>query len=192
MNRTHLELLASDDWRRRLRDVVLPFAFDHRSPADLGDDVLEVGPGPGLTTDLIVDQIGSLTAIEIDPELATALAGRYGTSDDVTVVEGDATDMPFEDARFSGATCFTMLHHVPEAVLQDRVFGEVYRVLRPGGLFVVSDGVARDELAALHVDDIYNPVDPGGVEDRLAAAGFVDIEVRSNDLAWAAHARRPG
>ena len=49
---------------------------------------------------------------------------------------------------------------------------EVARVLQPGGLFVASDGVARDELAALHDDDIYNPVDPTTLEARLTAAGF--------------------
>ena len=52
MNHVHLELLRSDGWREVLRDLAFPFAFDGMAIADLGDDVLEVGPGPGLTTDL--------------------------------------------------------------------------------------------------------------------------------------------
>ena len=36
-----------------LKEYLLPFAFGNRSYGDLGDDVLEIGPGPGLTTDLI-------------------------------------------------------------------------------------------------------------------------------------------
>ena len=36
-----------------LKDYLLPFAFGDRSYGDLGEDVLEVGPGPGLMTDLI-------------------------------------------------------------------------------------------------------------------------------------------
>ena len=56
----------------------------------------------------------------------------------VTVVAGDATSMPFPDGSFSGAVCFTMLHHVPSAELQDRLLTETYRVLRPGGEWFIS------------------------------------------------------
>ncbi len=98
--------------------------------------------------------------------------------------------MPFEDGRFTGAVSFTMLHHVPTAELQDRLFAEVARVLRAGATFVASDSVASDELEALHEGDPYNPVDPAGVEARLVAAGFSEAEVRFNDFGWAAHALR--
>jgi ubiquinone/menaquinone biosynthesis C-methylase UbiE len=39
------------------------------------------------------------------------------------------------DAAFDGVVCFTMLHHVPSALLQYRLLAEVARVLRPGGVF---------------------------------------------------------
>ncbi len=189
MNQTHLELLASGDWRMLLKDHLLPFAFGDRSHGDLGEDVLEIGPGPGLTTDLLRGDLAKLTAIELDPELASALSGRLkGTN--VDVVEGDATAMPFESARFTGAMTFTMFHHVPTAELQDRLLGEIFRVLRPGGLLVASDSVASDDLAALHIDDIYNPVDPATLSDRLGTIGFADIEVETNSLGWRCHARR--
>ncbi len=192
MNQAHLDLLASDDWRQVLEDMIVPYAFDARSSHDLGDDVLEVGPGPGLTTDLVSPQVAAFTAIELDPTLATALSERYAEVATVTVVEGDATAMPFEDGRFSGAISFTMLHHVPTPTLQDSLLAEVRRVLRPGGLFIASDSVASTELADLHVDDIYNPVDPAGLEARLAGVGFVDVAVDWHDFGWRAHARRAG
>lgn len=44
MNDEHLELCSSEGWREVLRDFILPFALEG---AQLGDDVLEVGPGPG-------------------------------------------------------------------------------------------------------------------------------------------------
>lgn len=192
MNETHLELLASDDWRDLLRDHAIPFAFDGRSVSDLGGHVLEIGPGPGLTTDLLAPALGRYTALELDEDLCAALAERYAEDPSVTVVPGDATAMSFDDATFTGAVSFTMLHHVPDTDAQDRLFAEVRRVLRPGGLFVANDSVASADLAAIHVDDVYNPVDPQGVGARLEAAGFVDVSVRSNGFAWAAHARRPG
>jgi hypothetical protein len=54
-----------------------------------------------------------------------------------------------------------MLHHVPLIALQDRLFVEAFRVVRPGGVFVASDRIVSPELAALHQGDIYNPVEPG-------------------------------
>lgn len=189
MNEHHLVALASDDWRHTLEHLAFPFAFGPDGPAALGADVLEVGPGPGMTTDLIRGHVDALTCVELDADLAAALDQRmHGTN--VTVVEGDATAMPFEAGRFSGAAMFTMLHHVPTVELQDQIFHEVARVLRPGGLLVANDGVARDDFEALHVDDIYNPVDPATLDERLRAAGFRDVEIDANAYAWAARARR--
>ena len=190
MNTWHLEVLVSDDWREALEKELVPFAFGERAYGDLGADVIEVGPGPGLTTDLFRTELSRLTAIELDPDLADTLRERLeGTN--VEVVEADATDMPFEDQRLTGAVCFTMLHHVPTAELQDELLAEVCRVLAPGGLLVASDTVGNDDLAAFHVDDVYNPVDPDGLAHRLRAAGFDEVDVRSNGSDWAAQARRP-
>ncbi len=188
MNPQHLEVCASDEWKQALRDLILPYALEG---AKLGDDVLEVGPGPGMTTDLLRAEVPHLTAVELDDDLAAALAHRLASTN-VEVVHADATAMPFDDGRFTGAVSFTMLHHVPTTELQDRLFAEVGRVLRPGGLFVASDSVPSDDLAAFHEGDTYNPVDPTAVAGRLEGAGFAEVDVRANEYGWAAHARRPG
>ena len=186
MNPAHLELLRSAGWRDLLGDLIIPFAFDGIDFDRLGDEVLEIGPGPGLTTDVLTKQVKRLTVLELDAKLANELHDRLiGVVD---VVDGDATAMPFEAGRFSAVVSFTMLHHVPTAALQNRLFAEVHRVLRGGGLFVASDSVASKELAALHEDDVYNPIDPTGAADRLRIAGFTRIEVRHNDFGWASHA----
>jgi SAM-dependent methyltransferase len=91
------------------------------SDVDLGDDVLEVGPGPGLTTDVLRRPVARLTAVEVDQALADTLSARLAGSN-VEVVHTDATDLPFPSKRFSAALCFTMLHHVPSVELQDRLF----------------------------------------------------------------------
>jgi len=187
MNADHLALCASEGWQEVLRDLILPYAL---ADTRLGDDVLEVGPGPGMTTDLLRIDLVRLTAVELDGDLADALAARLAGTN-VEVVHADASAMPFEDGRFSGAVSFTMLHHVPTGDLQNRLFAEVARVLRPGGVFVASDSVASAELAALHVDDIYNPIDPATIEARLLGAGFATVDVRSNEFGWAAHASTP-
>lgn len=189
MNDAHLELLRSDLWRELLSDFIIPFALDDLTWADLGDDVLECGPGPGLTTEVLLTAGLNLTAIELDAALADELQERLP---DVDVSRGDATAMPFETGRFSAVVCFTMLHHIPTPALQDAMFAEVSRVLRPGGIFLASDSVASKELAELHDGDVYNPVPPDSLTQRLEASGFVHVDVRSNAFGWACHARPAG
>jgi SAM-dependent methyltransferase len=158
---------------------------------DLGDDVLEIGPGYGATTDVFAGLLPRLTSVEIDPDLASRLQTRYdGTY--VDVVLGDATQLSFPDGRFSGAVCFSMLHHVPSPGLQDRLFAEAARVLQPNAPIVAVDGVESDGVRTFHEGDTYQPIDPMTLPARLRDAGFTDIEVRLNEYGWTALARRGG
>jgi SAM-dependent methyltransferase len=186
MNEAH-RMCGSDEWRQAIREVILPWAL---GTTDLGDDVLEVGPGYGATTDVLSERVPQLTSVEIDAELATMLRERFADVPSVEIVDGDATDLAFDDGRFSGAASFTMLHHVPTNDLQDQLFREVARVLRPGAPLVASDSLGSDDLAANHEGDTYNPVDPDTLPDRLAAAGFERIDVRTNPYGWAVVAYR--
>jgi ubiquinone/menaquinone biosynthesis C-methylase UbiE len=185
MNEAHRQC-GSDEWRAMMRDVILPWAMND---IDLGDDVLEVGPGYGATTDVLSQSAPRLTSVEIDGELAAMLTERFAAVPTVEIVHADATALDQPDGRFSGAACFTMLHHVPTVELQDRLFAEVARVLRPGAALVASDSLASEELAAHHEGDTYNPVDPASLPARLAAAGFSDVDVRTNKFGWAVVAR---
>lgn len=176
MNDIHLKLCSSDEWAEGLKKWVIPHALNG---VDLGDDVLEVGPGPGRTTEILKDIVAKLTCVEIDSMLAEQLAARMeGTN--VTVVEGDATDLPFPDDHFSGAVSFTMLHHVPTPELQDKLLAEVRRVVRPGGTFVGVDSLDSEEFRKLHVDDICVPIPPETIAKRLLHAGFSTAEVADN------------
>lgn len=177
---------GGDEWRAMIREHILPWAIGE---IDLGDDVIEIGPGYGATTDVLCESVHKLTAVEIDPALAAGLVERFASKDNVEIVVGDGTALDYPDARFSGAASFTMLHHVPTAELQDRLLAEVARVLRPGGVLVAGDSLASAELAAHHENDTYNPVDPTTLTERLAAAGFHEVEVKTNPFGWAAVAR---
>jgi hypothetical protein len=50
MNQAHLEFCSSPEWARLIEDELLSWVLDGW---ELGDDLLEVGPGPGLTTDVL-------------------------------------------------------------------------------------------------------------------------------------------
>jgi SAM-dependent methyltransferase len=186
MNRFHRWYCRTDHWRRIAQEQLLPWVL---GDADLGAHALEVGPGPGLMTDVLRTRVPALTALEIDPALATALRARH-PGDNVTVVEGDGTAMPFADATFTGALSCTMLHHVPSADLQDRLLAEVLRVLRPGAWFVGSDSTTSLLFRLAHLFDTMVPVDPDAFAARLARAGFTDVAVRRGEGAFRFRGRR--
>jgi len=176
VNKLHLEYCSSDEWADALRKYMIPAALDG---LQLGDNVLEVGPGPGRTTEIVCEMVPKLTAVEIDAALAAALSERMAGTN-VTVVEADATAMPFPDAEFSAAFSFTMMHHVPTPELQDRLFAEVARVLRPGGVLAGLDSLDSEQFREMHVDDVCVPLDPATLADRLSRAGFSDVRVEPN------------
>ena len=113
MNWFHRQVCRSGRWRRRVEGELLPWALQG---VELGDDVLEIGPGPGVTTDLLRGRTRRLTALEVDAAAAAALRQRLNGSG-VRVVHGDGVATPFADGSFSSVVAFTMLHHVPTAAL---------------------------------------------------------------------------
>jgi len=185
MNRIHRWYCRSDHWRRSVGERLMPWVV---AGVELGPDVLEIGPGPGVTTDVLQAQVPKLTCVEIDPRLASALAERKRGSH-VEVVEGDATDLPFEDGRFSAAVSCTMLHHVPTPELQDRLFAELARVLAPGAWLVGSDSLTSALFRAVHWGDTLVPVDPERLPRRLEAAGFENVDVRRAERTFRFRAR---
>ena len=182
-----MEFCASEDWRRLVYDSILPEAL---RGVTLGDDALEIGPGPGFTTDVLRTLTAHLTAVEVDRALADQLAQRL-EAENVDVVVGDATALEFPDSRFTGAASFHMLHHIAPAAQQDRVFAELARLLTPGGVLVAADGVYSEGSAVFHEDDTYNPIGPSDLERRLGQAGFEAIDIRVFEIGWVCTARMP-
>jgi SAM-dependent methyltransferase len=186
MNLAHRWLCRSKSWKNAVATHIVPWVLDG---IDLGSNVLEIGPGPGVTTDLLRDRVKHLTCVEIDRRYADALARRMAGSN-VTVLCEDATAMSLADAAFDGAVSMTMLHHIPSPGLQDRLLKQVARVLRPGGVFVGVDSVYSRSLRLLHLFDTMVLVDPGTFAERLRIAGFKDVQVDINPYAFRFFARR--
>ncbi|MGW3816709.1 class I SAM-dependent methyltransferase [Streptomyces sp. NPDC005046] len=172
MNRAHRRLCSSEAWARTTKDRILPWAL---RDVELGDDVLEIGPGYGANLRVLIDSVARLTAAEIDGDTARLLTERWG--DRARVLHADGAELPLEDASYDSVVCFTMLHHVPTAAHQDRIFAEASRVLRPGGTFAGSDSVTSLGFRLLHVRDTMNTLDPRELPARLSAAGFTDVSV---------------
>jgi ubiquinone/menaquinone biosynthesis C-methylase UbiE len=186
MNRVHNVVCSSGWWARRAEHELVPFGIDG---VELGDDVLELGPGFGATTRVLAERLGRLSVLELDPGYCRRLREQLGGS--VEVTEGDATRLPYPDGRFSAVLCFTMLHHIPTVPQQDRAFAEVARVLRPGGTFAGTDSVGTGWLfKAIHVGDTLNLVDLDGLPARLESAGLTVTEVKRGRRSFRWRARK--
>ena len=186
MNENHQRLCGSAEWAARLQETVLPRVS---RDVGLGQRMLEIGPGPGAATDWLRHRVASLTAIEIDPVSAGKLRDRFAGTN-VEIVTGDATQLPWPDDSFDTVSTHTMLHHVPTRPGQNRVLAEALRVLRPGGALLASDSLPSTTLHEFHADDIYNPVDPGGLITRLQTIGYGRVMVEVGDR-WIAQAFKP-
>jgi SAM-dependent methyltransferase len=187
MNRLHGVICSSGAWRRSVERELLPWGVGE---LELGDEVLEIGPGFGATTRVLAQAPPSLTVLELDERYCAHLREQLGAT--VSVVQGDATAMPFDGGRFSAVVCFTMLHHLPSRQAQDRLFAEVARVLRPGGLFAGTDNRGRGLLfRLLHVGDILVPVAPDGLAARLRSVGLAEPAVDERARSFRFRARKP-
>lgn len=157
---------------------------------EVGDDVLEIGPGFGATTRVLAGRVARLSVVELDPGYCERLRAELDGS--VTVTQGDATALPYPDGRFSAVLCFTMLHHIPTVAQQDEAFAEIARVLRPGGTFAGTDSIGTGWLFRLiHVGDTLNLVDPDGLPARLDRVGLAVDEVKRGGRSFRWRAAKP-
>jgi SAM-dependent methyltransferase len=183
MNENHL-LCSSPEWAERLQTKVLPYLV---RDVDLGDKMLEVGPGPGAATEWLRHRVRHLVTVEADQGAAERLSETYASTN-VTTVFGDATAALFDEGWFDSAGCFTMLHHVTSNAAQNRLLTEILRVIRPGGALIASDSLPSDGLHQFHEADTYNPVEPGTLIVRLQTIGFDRITVNvDGTLKFIAH-----
>jgi ubiquinone/menaquinone biosynthesis C-methylase UbiE len=168
MNENHARVCTSPEWAEYLQTEVLPVLT---RDVDLGETMLEIGPGPGAATEWLRHKVRRLTAVEVDEAAAAQLAGRYAGTN-VEIVIGTGTELGYPDDSFDSVGSFTMLHHVPTLGLQNKILAEAFRVLRPGGVLVCSDSLASAGLHDFHAGDTYNPVDPASIIARLQTIGF--------------------
>ena len=176
---------ASGLWRYVTRRKWLPWLLEGTS---LGDHVLEIGAGPGAATAELARRARRVTSLEYSHEFCVALRSRDGTGN---IVQGDASALPVADCTFSGAIAVLVLHHLRSVEAQDRAFREIYRVLRPGGIFValeIHDGwLSR----VAHIRSTFVPVTLEDAPGRLGAAGFSGASAESGHGAMRLRAARP-
>jgi ubiquinone/menaquinone biosynthesis C-methylase UbiE len=110
---------------------------------DASQRVLDVGCGIGGPSRYLASKFGcQVTGLDLTPEfvaLAGMLAQRTRLADKVTYRQGNALDLPFPDANFDVVWSQNAAMNIAD---RDRLYGEMHRVLRPGGRLALQDVAA--------------------------------------------------
>jgi len=117
---------------------------------------LDSGTGAGTLAIALAPLVAEVIGVDIVPELLER--ARANAPANVTFVEGDATQLPFEDETFDLACTRRTLHHIGRP---DRAVAELARVTAPGGHVFVDDQIAPDDpLEAGELDRFERARDP--------------------------------
>lgn len=117
---------------------------------------LDVGTGAGTLALALAPLVHEVVAVDLVTELLDA--ARSSAPANVTLVEADATRLPFERGEFDLVCSRRTIHHLARPEL---AIAELARVTRPGGRLFVDDQIAPvDPLTALELDRFERARDP--------------------------------
>lgn len=147
-------------------------------------DVVDLGSGTGFYTRDVAPHVGSIRAVDVQPEMHEHFRS-LGVPENVTLVSAGIEDLPFDDSALDAAYA-TMTFH--EFAGEDPL-AEVARVLRPGARLVVVDWSSEGET------DRGPPLEarysPGEATAELRAAGFTVDRTRGRPGTFLVTATRP-
>jgi SAM-dependent methyltransferase len=155
-----------------------------------GEVVLDLGSGGGIDCFLAAKRVGPegrVIGLDMTPDmikLARRNAKKIGAHN-VEFRYGEMEDIPLPDESVDVIISNCVINLSPD---KDSVFGETYRVLRPGGRMSISDIVVDGDLPQAirsRLDAwagcIAGALDESVYLDKIRAAGFEEVEVMSRD-----------
>jgi len=164
------------DWREDLAKI-----YDQLLKQKHIERVLEIGTGFSVHLKVLIDKLKNSSIYTLDPNKfalveAEKLFSEQVKSGRLHLRMGEAEYLPFPDSSFDLVTSATTLHHVEDV---EKVAGEIYRVLKPGGIIIVMDWTPESR---------FNPHSPEKTEERMKAVYeafrkyFPDLkEIRKKD-----------
>ncbi len=146
--------------------------------------LLDIGSGVGGPARLLASETGvKVTGIDLTPEfceVATMLTEKTGLSGLVSFRQGNALELPFDDAGFDGAYTHNVTMNIPDLAT---FYAEAFRVVKPGGVFVstgLAEGPGGPPLFPVpwaKVPEDSHLVSPDETSRLLEDAGFEVIEL---------------
>lgn len=161
------------DLSERVRRLLGPFR---------GTEVaLDSGTGTGALAFALAPHVGEVVATDTQADYLEA--ARAIAPENVRLIEGDATALPFGYATFDIAGCLRLLHHVRRPEL---AVSELVRVTRPGGRLLIVDQLGSiDPLRSLEMDRFERLRDPS--HQRLLPDADIHGFLDANDLVLLSH-----
>jgi arsenite methyltransferase len=163
-----------------------------------GEIVLDLGSGGGIDVLLSAKRVGpagKAYGLDMTDEML-ALANenkRKAGASNVEFLKGEIEHIPLPDNFVDVVISNCVINLSAD---KDRVLREAFRVLKPGGRFAVSDVVTRGEIAPavrqsilLWAGCIAGALEDAEYRDKLAAAGFEQIEIEPTRIYHAEDAR---
>jgi len=164
------------------------WGFSHIQIND-GSQILDIGCGGGanVATMLKENPKGKVYGIDYS-EVSVAKSAKVNkkaiAEGKCEIKKGNVAALDFVDDGFDLATAFETIYFWPDLV---KCFKEVYRVIKPGGKFMICNescgASASDEKWTSIIEGmtVYKPVE---IKDYLEKAGFTQIEVDTNEKNW--------
>lgn len=154
---------------------------------DENDRVLDLGAGYGGSMRYLAGEFGcrcvALNLSEVENARDREKNARQGLDELIEVVEGDFTNLAYDDASFDVVWSQDAILHSGDRA---RVCAEAARVLKPGGHLVFTDPMQSDEVNAERLQSIYDRIHL----DSLASPGFYRktlTEAGLEEVSWEDH-----
>jgi len=199
-----------DTWNRCADDYIDTFAGITGETVPLlmeaarirpGNQVLEIGSGPGHVADIVVQAGASVTGVDFSSKMVEVAQSEYP---EITFRQANAEQLPFEPNLFDAVVANFVVHHLARPEI---VFREVNRVLKPGGYFAFAVWGAPEEQSSIgaffgavmdHHDLEELPHGPlFGVTERsvyeplLTRAGLDECQLSIHGVTWKADSLDP-
>jgi SAM-dependent methyltransferase len=141
---------------------------------EAGVPIADVGCGPGHVAAFLAGHGARAVGIDLSPAMVETARRLHP---DIEYRVGDFCDLPATEGEFAGVVAFYSIIHLEPSELVD-AFREISRVLRPGGLVLLTFHVGtqvrhRDEWLGHAVDIDFRFLETSAVIEALESAGFV-------------------
>lgn len=150
-----------------------------------GQKILDLGCGTATLTLMLKRAHPETEVVGLDADRQILEIARRKVEQarvDLALDEGTAFDLPYQDETFDRVLSSLVIHHLT-GENKERTFGEVYRVLRPGGELHIMDFGPPHGLYARLVSGVISRLEPVGdnIQGRLVEmmrdAGFSEARI---------------
>ncbi|MBE9177771.1 class I SAM-dependent methyltransferase [Oculatella sp. LEGE 06141] len=184
---------SADAMRRRVLAPLKQGLTEFEPIAPHQVKVLDVACGTGRTLRMLRGGLpqASLFGVDLSPaylrkanQVLSEIPGELPQ-----LIQANAEELPYLDNYFHGITCVFLFHELPAAVRQ-HVINECYRVVKPGGTFIICDSVqmsespelapAMENFARMFHEPYYRNYINDDMSDRLEKAGFTTVTTETH------------